>query len=162
MRQARQKQLNLEPDWLAFDHAKELQAIAGLLDAHPTVSDLVFQDLAPLGMLGDTGAHGLSAYADGTVAVDMDPLSLLCRLATSVPPPRFHTIHYAGVPRGEAARCSPRRVHGARDSPRLRPRPLRTSSLRSGYARADIAPGLNSCSAHFRWTFSLAPAARGG
>jgi hypothetical protein len=37
------------------------------------------------------------AYADGTVAVDMDPLSLLCRLAPSVPPPRFHTIHYAGV-----------------------------------------------------------------
>ncbi len=32
----------------------------------------------------------------GTVAVDMDPLSLLCRLATSVPPPQFHTIHYAG------------------------------------------------------------------
>src|SRR5262245_10387634 len=28
------------------------------------------------------------AYADGTVAVDMDPLSLLCRLATSVPAPR--------------------------------------------------------------------------
>jgi hypothetical protein len=31
------------------------------------------------------------AYADGTVALDMDPLSLLCRLATSVlptlPPP---------------------------------------------------------------------------
>jgi len=37
------------------------------------------------------------AYADGTVAVDMDPLSLLCRLATSVPLPRFHTIHYAGI-----------------------------------------------------------------
>jgi hypothetical protein len=34
------------------------------------------------------------AYSDGTVAVDMDPLSLPCRLATSVPPPRFH---YAGV-----------------------------------------------------------------
>ena len=32
------------------------------------------------------------AYADGTVAVDMDPLSLRCRLATSVPPPRFHTV----------------------------------------------------------------------
>ena len=27
----------------------------------------------------------------------MDPLSLLCRLATSVPPPHFHTVHYAGV-----------------------------------------------------------------
>jgi hypothetical protein len=37
------------------------------------------------------------AYADGTRAVDMDPLSLLCRLATSVPPPRYHTVKYAGV-----------------------------------------------------------------
>jgi len=37
------------------------------------------------------------AYQDGTVAVDMDPLSLLCRLATSVPPPRFHTVKDAGV-----------------------------------------------------------------
>jgi hypothetical protein len=37
------------------------------------------------------------AYTDGTVAVDTDPLSLLCRLATSVPPPRFHTVRYAGL-----------------------------------------------------------------
>ena len=37
------------------------------------------------------------AYTDGTIAVDMDPLSLLCRLATSMPPPRLHTIRYAGV-----------------------------------------------------------------
>ncbi|WP_437901720.1 transposase [Sorangium sp. So ce124] len=37
------------------------------------------------------------AFADGTVAVDMDPLSLLCRLAASVPPPRFHTVKYTGV-----------------------------------------------------------------
>jgi hypothetical protein len=37
------------------------------------------------------------AYADGTVAVEMDPLSLLCRLAMSVPPPRCHTVKYAGV-----------------------------------------------------------------
>jgi hypothetical protein len=36
------------------------------------------------------------AYSDGTVAVEMDPLSLLCRLATSVPPPRYHTVKYAG------------------------------------------------------------------
>ena len=27
----------------------------------------------------------------------MDPLSLLCRLAASVPPPHFHTVHYGGV-----------------------------------------------------------------
>jgi hypothetical protein len=31
------------------------------------------------------------AYNDGTLAVDMPPLSLLCRLAMSVPPPPFHT-----------------------------------------------------------------------
>jgi len=37
------------------------------------------------------------AYTDGTIAADMDPLSLLCRLATSVPPPHFHTVKYAGV-----------------------------------------------------------------
>ena len=37
------------------------------------------------------------AYADGTQAVEMDPLSLLCRLAMSVPPPRSHTVKYAGV-----------------------------------------------------------------
>jgi len=37
------------------------------------------------------------AFGDGTVAVDLDPLSLLCRLAAAVPPPRFNTIRYAGV-----------------------------------------------------------------
>jgi hypothetical protein len=37
------------------------------------------------------------AFSDGTVAVDMDPLSLLSRLVASVPPPRFHTVRYAGV-----------------------------------------------------------------
>ena len=36
-------------------------------------------------------------FADGTLAVEMDPLSLLARLAASVPPPRFHTVRYAGV-----------------------------------------------------------------
>jgi hypothetical protein len=48
----------------------------------------------------------------------MDPLSLLGRLATSVPPPRFHTVKYAGVlapasawrariaPRAKAAACA--------------------------------------------------------
>ncbi len=36
-------------------------------------------------------------FADGTVAVDLDPLSLLSRLAASVPPPRLHTVRYSGV-----------------------------------------------------------------
>jgi hypothetical protein len=29
--------------------------------------------------------------------LDLDPLALLVRLATTVPPPRFNTIRYAGV-----------------------------------------------------------------
>jgi hypothetical protein len=37
------------------------------------------------------------AFRDGTVAIDMDALSLLCRLAASVPPPKMHLIKYAGV-----------------------------------------------------------------
>ena len=36
-------------------------------------------------------------FANGTVAVDMDPLSLLSRLAAAVPYPRFHTVRYSGV-----------------------------------------------------------------
>jgi hypothetical protein len=36
-------------------------------------------------------------FSDGTFALDLDPLSLLVRLATTVPPPRFNTVRYAGV-----------------------------------------------------------------
>jgi hypothetical protein len=57
------------------------------------------------------------AYNDGTLAVDMDPLSLLCRLAMSVPPPRFHTVKYSGV----LASASPWRS-------RIGPRPETTAA----------------------------------
>jgi hypothetical protein len=36
-------------------------------------------------------------FRDGTEAIDLDPLSLLSRLAASVPPPHFHTVRYAGL-----------------------------------------------------------------
>jgi hypothetical protein len=36
-------------------------------------------------------------FADGTTAVELDPLSLLCRLCAAIPPPRFNTVRYAGV-----------------------------------------------------------------
>jgi hypothetical protein len=36
-------------------------------------------------------------FRDGTYAVDLDPLSLLSRLAAAVPPEQKHTIRYAGV-----------------------------------------------------------------
>jgi hypothetical protein len=36
-------------------------------------------------------------FTDGTVAVDLDPLSLLVRLCTMVPPPKMHLLRFAGV-----------------------------------------------------------------
>ena len=54
------------------------------------------------------------AFADGTLAVDMDPLSLRCRLATSALPPRFHTVKYAASWRPPA-----RGVRGSGHSPSL-------------------------------------------
>ena len=36
-------------------------------------------------------------FSDGTNAIDIDPLSLLCRLAAAVPPPYFNTVRYGGV-----------------------------------------------------------------
>jgi hypothetical protein len=41
--------------------------------------------------------HLRRPFRDGTFAVDLDPLSLLCRLAASVPPPYFNVVRYAGV-----------------------------------------------------------------
>jgi Putative transposase len=37
------------------------------------------------------------AFSDGTVAIDLDPLSMLSRLTAAVPYPRFHTVRCAGV-----------------------------------------------------------------
>lgn len=63
MRQKYQKQLNLDSDWLDFDHSKELQVISDLLDKNPTVVELVWQDLerANLASSSERGAVGLSA-----------------------------------------------------------------------------------------------------
>ncbi len=36
-------------------------------------------------------------FRDGTTTIDLDPRSLLSRLAAAVPPPRQHGIRYAGV-----------------------------------------------------------------
>jgi hypothetical protein len=36
-------------------------------------------------------------FSDGTYALEMDVLSLLARLAASVPPPRAHLVRYSGV-----------------------------------------------------------------
>ncbi|WP_437624015.1 transposase [Sorangium sp. So ce1151] len=74
------------------------------------------------------------AFADGTVAVDMDPLSLLCRLAASVPPPRFQTVKDAGVlasasrPRWRAS-ASDRALRRQKSPRRRTMTPLRNASV---------------------------------
>ena len=55
------------------------------------------------------------AFSDGTVAVDLDPLSLLTRLCAAVPPPRRHTVRYAGV-LASASKLRPRIVPTAKSS----------------------------------------------
>jgi hypothetical protein len=69
-------------------------------------------------------------FHDGTVAVEMDPLSLLCRLAASVPPPRHHTVRYAGV-LGAASEWRSRIVPPPDEA--LAPRRARKSKRRSRY-----------------------------
>lgn len=63
MRQARKTQPSLPESWLDLDHAKELQAISRLLDAHPTIEELVLQDLRRAAgcATAQTGAGGMSA-----------------------------------------------------------------------------------------------------
>ena len=58
------------------------------------------------------------AFSDGTTAIDMDPLSLLSRIAASVPAPRAHTVKYAGV-LAAASKLRPRLV----PKPKPKPKP---------------------------------------
>ncbi len=60
MRKARDFQTSLSYPWLELDHAKELQALAGLIDQHPKLAELVLQDLTHDGCQA-TGAQGASA-----------------------------------------------------------------------------------------------------
>ena len=60
------------------------------------------------------------AFSDGTVAVDLDPLSLLARLCASVPTPRLHTVRYAGV-LGAASKLRPRIVPAPAPAPEANP-----------------------------------------
>jgi hypothetical protein len=84
------------------------------------------------------------AYNDGTIAVDMDPLSLLCRLATSVPPPRFHTVKYAGV-------LAP----ASRWRSRLAPQPPQAAAASDEPGRPDHAGGYRPWAELLARTFAV-------
>ena len=63
MRDKRQKQMPLSPPFRKdFHQAKELEAISRILDRHPAIHEMVFQDLCPDGSdKKNTGAEGMSA-----------------------------------------------------------------------------------------------------
>jgi hypothetical protein len=93
--------------------------------------------------------HLRRPFRDGTVAIDLDPLSVLCRLAAAVPPPYFHTVRYAGVlsaasklralvvpPPPEppvATADAPASASGAPTHVPLEPRKSKPATHRSGY-----------------------------
>jgi len=60
MRQALQKQLNLTPEWLPLEHARELAAIDRFLEQHPVTAELIWQDLRAGRAVSNKGAEGLS------------------------------------------------------------------------------------------------------
>ena len=63
MRKTINPQPNLREPWLELEHARELETISSLLDAHPKLNELVLQDLRsvtpPAG--SDVGRGGMSA-----------------------------------------------------------------------------------------------------
>lgn len=60
MRKTSTPQTSLTFPWLDLDHAKELKTLSGLLDEHPRILDLVWQDLSP-DAKHSTGAEGMTA-----------------------------------------------------------------------------------------------------
>jgi Putative transposase len=103
---------------------------------------------APAGLPGPDGLVRIALkkpFSD--VAVDLDPLSLLCRLVALVPAPRFHTVRYSGV-LAPAAKWRPLVVPKppppATTQEASSSAPCETSPIRTQSALA-IAPGLSSC-----------------
>lgn len=60
MRKACEYQTSFNQPWLELEHAKELQALSGLIEQHPRIPELVLQDLTADDCKA-TGARGISA-----------------------------------------------------------------------------------------------------
>jgi hypothetical protein len=77
---------------------------AGAIDAEGRMALLKYVLRPPIAQERVTqGPDGLvrialkRPFADGTIALDLDPLSLIARLAATVPTPGTHTVRYAGI-----------------------------------------------------------------
>jgi hypothetical protein len=81
-------------------------------------------------------------FQDGTLAVDLDPLSLLSGLAAAIPPPRSHTVRYAGDARLRLQVARSARACTAASGRRSAPQPAAaTTALRSACAtEAPLVP----------------------
>jgi hypothetical protein len=73
-------------------------------------------------------------FSDGTVAIDMDPLSLLLRLCSSVPAPRVHTVRYAG--------CL---ASASKVRPKIIPRPAKVDEPSEASEAGDELPKNHGC-----------------
>ena len=62
MRKTINPQPNLREPWLELEHARELETISSLLDAHPKLNELVLQDLKSVtpSAGSDVGRGGMS------------------------------------------------------------------------------------------------------
>lgn len=83
-------------------------------------------------------------FSDGTVAVDLDPLSLLCRLVALVPAPRFHTVRYFGV-LAAASKWRPLIV------PKPKPSEATDSAAASGFSECTTPPPCEGGSRYRPW-----------
>ena len=87
-------------------------------------------------------------FSDG--AVDLDPLSLLYRLAAAVPPRRFHTVRYAGVLASHAkwrSRVVPKPTPDSPDAPACDKAQERVTSRASGSCLPPSSRPKRACQA---------------
>jgi hypothetical protein len=112
---------------------------------------ITFASGVPDSNTSDINARPSEAGRDGTVAVDLDPLSLLCRLVALVPAPRFHTARYFGV-----------LAAAAKWRPLVVPKPQPSEAMEDGTAPDAASPcSATPCSASGR-TIALGPSCCGG
>ena len=80
------------------------------------------------------------AFSDGTVPVDLDPLSLLPRLCAAVPPPRFRTVRHVGV-LASASKLRPRIVPTPEPPDASQRSPLSTCATNVAIALMSVVRG---------------------